>query len=160
MPEGRPRMDYWYDKEAKQDMFWEEYNSYIQENQMTPYERKVLRKWVASGHSVYQSPGSKYYCDPSPMGDFLDTYRADRYISRELRGKTKVEKDAWLKDYFGWTEEPPVQPSTDELKKKISELEDDNYRLWEFIIEKGLWSEAGRYLAEHQDIVCPLKSYQ
>ena len=38
---------------------------------MTPAEKRALRKWVASGHSVSESPGSKYICD---LGmDFLTT---------------------------------------------------------------------------------------
>ena len=37
---------------------------------MTPAEKRALRKWVASGHSVSESPGSKYICD---LGmDFLE----------------------------------------------------------------------------------------
>ena len=43
---------------------------------MTPYEKRLLRNWVASGHSVHENAGSKYIClaGGSPPFDFLDVY--------------------------------------------------------------------------------------
>ena len=67
---------------------------------MTPAEKRALRKWVASGHSVGESPGSKYICDIGM--DFLDVYRADHEIAAAIRGKTKAEKIAYIKEYTGY----------------------------------------------------------
>ena len=72
---------------------------------MTPAEKRALRKWVASGHSVGESPGSKYICD---LGmDFLDVYRADHEIAAAIRGKTKAEKIAYIKEYTGYVDPTP-----------------------------------------------------
>ena len=77
---------------------------------MTPAEKRALRKWVASGHSVSESPGSKYICD---LGmDFLDVYRADHEIAAAIRGKTKAEKIAYIKEYAGY-----VDPTPEELER-------------------------------------------
>lgn len=34
----------------------EEYTDYIKHNKLTGREKKALRQWVATGHSVYQNP--------------------------------------------------------------------------------------------------------
>lgn len=74
---------------------------------MTPAEKRALRKWVASGHSVGESPGSKYICD---LGmDFLDVYRADHEIAAAIRGKTKAEKIAYIKEYTGFVDPTPEE---------------------------------------------------
>lgn len=85
-----------------QEHFWEEYNEYISRTPMTPYERRLLRKWVSECHSVYQDPGSRYLCDPYPPRPFLEAYREDREITLAIRGMTQDEKTAYLKDYMGY----------------------------------------------------------
>ena len=67
---------------------------------MTPAEKRALRKWVASGHSAAESPGSKYICDIGM--DFLDVYRADHEIAAAIRGMTRAEKTAYIKEYTGY----------------------------------------------------------
>ena len=42
---------------------------------MTPAEKRALRKWVASGHSVSESPGSKYICDLGMDFERMDAIR-------------------------------------------------------------------------------------
>ena len=36
-----------------------ELEKYEQETPMTPYEKRALRRWVASGHSVMETPPSR-----------------------------------------------------------------------------------------------------
>ena len=75
---------------------------------MTPYERRLLRKWVAAGNSVHESPGSRYFClKIFPCKDFLEIYRMDREIRAAVKGMSKAEKEAYLKDYIGWRDPVP-----------------------------------------------------
>ena len=74
---------------------------------MTPYEKRLLRKWVISGHNPREMPPSRYLClTGSEPYDFLDVYRMDREIRKAIRGLNKVEKEAYIKDYMGWTNDP------------------------------------------------------
>lgn len=129
---------------------------------MTPSEKRALRKWVASGHSVSESPGSKYICD---LGmDFLDVYRADHEIAAAIRGKTKAEKIAYIKEYTGY-----VDPTPEELERmdairntpvyvqdKYEKLSRKLFLLWEFLAAEGLCQEAREYLEEHKDEEMPM----
>ena len=74
---------------------------------MTPYEKRLLRNWVASGHSVHENAGSKYIClaGGSPPFDFLDVYRMDKEIRHDIKGMSKAEQEAYLKAYIGWSDE-------------------------------------------------------
>ena len=65
---------------------------------MTPYERRLLRKWVISGHSVHDNPGSRYICIAGhpPASNFLDVYRMDREIRAATKGMTSKEWEAYL----------------------------------------------------------------
>ena len=93
-----------------------ELEKYEREVPMSPYEKRLLRKWVMSGHSPYENPGSKYLYLPEPDPyDFLDVYRMDRDLRREMKGMTKSEKEAYLKDCMGWTDEPEYDSQDDSL---------------------------------------------
>ena len=67
-------------------------------------EKRLLRSWVASGHSVHENADSKYIClaGGSPPFDFLDVYRMDREIQRDMKGMSEAEQEAYLKAYTGW----------------------------------------------------------
>ena len=151
---------------------------------MTPYEKRALRKWVASGHSVLENPGSKYLpvdlMYPSP--DFLDVYRTDRELDRVLKGKTDEEIRAYLMDYLGWTDEPDEPdelpeyiheegnqfqqtqaPSSTSTSMPDQDSQDDimmrrqNFYLWMFIAQEGLYEEAKEYLSENMDEPMPFE---
>ena len=84
-----------------------ELERYEREVPMTSYEKRLLRKWVMSGHSPRENPGSQYICmTGSEPYDFLDVYRMDREIRRAMKGMNQPEKEAYLKEYMGWTDEP------------------------------------------------------
>lgn len=84
-----------------------ELERYEQEVPMSYYEKRLLRKWVASGHSPRENAGSKYIClTGSEPYDFLDVYRMDREICRDMKSMSRSEQEAYLKEYTGWMDEP------------------------------------------------------
>ncbi len=84
-----------------------ELERYEREVPMTPYEKSLLRKWVIAGHNPRENAGSKYIClSGSEPYDFLDVYRMDREIRRDMKGMNKKEQEAYLKEYMGWTDDP------------------------------------------------------
>lgn len=84
-----------------------ELERYEREVPMSPYERKLLRRWVISGHNPRENAGSKYLClTGSEPYDFLTVYRMDREIQRDMKGMKKAEQEAYLKTYMGWTDDP------------------------------------------------------
>ena len=87
-------------------MYWNlrELKNYEFDVPMTPAEKRALRKWVVSGHSVCEPRGSRYVFTSRDQ-DFLDVYRMDREICRELRGQTKAEQEKYLKEYMGWNDD-------------------------------------------------------
>lgn len=129
---------------------------------MTPAEKRALRKWVASGHSVGESPGSKYICDIGM--DFLDVYRADHEIAAAIRGKTKAEKTAYIKEYTGYVDPTPeelermdaIRNTPVYVQKKYEKLSRKMFLLWEFLAAEGLCQEAREYLEEHKDEEMPM----
>lgn len=134
----------------------EEYKDYIARTPMSRYERKLLRRWVSEGHSVYESPGSQYLCSRYPESDFLETYREDRKIKEALRGKSPSECERYLKEYMGWDDDTTEPEHTlKDAQKYIREIEHDLFYLWEFICHEGLWAEADEYIKHHKDDPVP-----
>lgn len=129
---------------------------------MTPAEKRALRKWVAAGHSVRESPGSRYICDIGM--DFLDVYRADHEIAAAIRGKTRAEKIAFIKEYTGYVDPTPeererldaIRNTPVYVQKKYEKLSRQMFLLWDFIAEEGLWHEAKEYLEDHKDDEMPM----
>ena len=73
-------------------------------NLMSAGERQAARRWVKSGHSIYEPCVSKYLPDREDQ-DFLDVYRQNKEIETAIRGMTPLEVEAYLKDYIGYREE-------------------------------------------------------
>lgn len=96
-------------KTELQKCFWEEYREYIKSTPMTPYERRLLRKWVSDCHSVYHDPGSKYLGYSAIPMPFLDVYRMDREFDLEMKGMNKIERIEYLKKATGWTDPPQAE---------------------------------------------------
>jgi len=137
---------------------------------MTPYEKRALRKWVASGHGVHEHPASKYICLDGvlPEPDFLDVYRMDKDIEQKIRNKTPYERIAYLKEYIGYQDEDPQDGTrrsfclaqekvAKPLKQRIRRLHREVFYLWMFIAEEGLYSTAREYLDEHMDEQVPFE---
>lgn len=84
-----------------------ELERFERETPMTSYEKRAVRKWVCSGHSVMETPPSKYPCVHScyPPPGFLDVYRIDKELDAAMKGMTRKEKIAYLMEYMGILDE-------------------------------------------------------
>ena len=143
-----------------------ELEEYEQTVPMTAPEKRALRKWVSQGHGVRECPPSKYICMPnSGRFDFLDVYRMDHEIAAAIRGKTRAEKEAYIKEYTGYLDPTPEELERMEavkntpvyVQRKYEKLFRRIFLLWDFLAEEGLWSEAKEYLEEHQDDEMPIE---
>ena len=142
-----------------------ELEKYEQETPMTPYEKRALRRWVASGHSVMETPPSRYACIHCcyPPPSFLDVYREDKQLDAATRGMTKSEKASYLKEYVGFPEESAEEQAQREANQHLHEqtpeaarevirtLQRKIFYLSTFLAEQGLSSEAEDYLSDHMD---------
>ena len=144
---------------------YDEYQDYIAKKPMTPYEHRLVRKWVKEGNSVYGCTQSRYYGESAYPMEFLEVYRSDRAIDKELQGKTPQEREAYLKDLLGYQEEPAEEKELREAKAAtpgpvnahIRKLERELFHIWAFIMEEGLYSEAMEYVNEHKDEETPFE---
>lgn len=94
-----------------------ELERYEQEVPMTYYEKTLLRKWVISGHSPYENPGSRYLClTGSEPYDFITVHRMDKEIRRAMKGMSKAEQKAYLMEYMGWTDDENDSDNADFLE--------------------------------------------
>lgn len=89
----------------------DEYWPYVAKTPMTTRERRALRRWVRTGHSVYQSPPSCYLGESSTPVPFLETYRMDEAFRKEMRGMDPDTRRHHLEVATGWVtpEEDPVE---------------------------------------------------
>jgi len=145
----------------------EELEDYERKVAMTPAEKRALRKWVSEGHSVAENPGSRYICTYGmyPPPDYLDVYRMDREIRSGLRGKTRAEKTAYLKEYAGYGEETPQEKqeredaanTPDSVKEYIHKLEREVFYLWLFLSRENMEADAREYVEENRDEPIPFE---
>ena len=157
------KYEFLYD--SRQEFLWDEYQDYIAKKPMTPYERRLVREWVKEGNSVYGCTQSRYYGESAYPMEFLEVYRSDRAIDKELQGKTPQEREAYLKDLLGYQEEPAEEKELRKAKAATPEpvnahirmLERELFHIWAFIIEEGLCSEAMEYVNEHRDEESPFE---
>lgn len=144
--------------ETAKVFFKDELADYLKNHKTTSDEREILEAWVDQGHSVYESGGSRYLCDQYPPLDYLETYRTDRRIEKELNGKNEVERELYLRQYMGYDDESSygsVQPENP--AKRIRRLEHELFYLWEYIISSGLKAQADSYLKEHEGEPIPFE---
>lgn len=128
-----------------------ELKDYIKETPMTKKERKLLKKWVKSGNSVYESPGSKYLMDSYPPKDFLETYREDMQIKADIKGMNKKQTRKYLMEYMGITEDTAYKVTKKDIEDHINKSEHELFFLWEYIYSEGLYEDVKEYLEEHKD---------
>ena len=157
------KYEFLYD--SRQEFLWDEYQDYIAKKPMTPYERRLVREWVKDGNSVYGCTQSRYYGESAYPMEFLEVYRSNRAIDKELQGKTAQEREAYLKDLLGYQEEPAEEKELRKAKAAtpepvnahIRKHERELFHIWAFIIEKGLCSEAMEYVNEHKNEESPFE---
>ena len=148
-----------------------ELEKYEMETPMTPSEKRALRRWVASGHSVMEMPPTRYACiyPDHPAPGFLEVYRTDRELDAATKGMSKDEKIAYLKDYIGYVDEPEevrkAREANEQLHRQTPEKAKETIRLlqrkicymWMFLSQEGLWDEAEEYLKDHMDEPTPFE---
>ena len=148
-----------------------ELEKYEQETPMTPYEKRALRRWVASGHSVMETPPSRYPCIHCcyPPPSFLDVYREDKQLDAATKGMSRAEREAYLREYLGSEEEPEEERKAGEEQKRLHEqtpepvrktierLQRKIFYLFMFLGEQDLYTEAAEYLEEHMDEPAPFE---
>ena len=148
-----------FTKEEMQEYLLDQYKEYISFTPMTPYERRLLYKWVASGHSVYTSPGSKYLPDGGSYKSFLEVYRIDRDLSIEMKGMKPAERVSYLKAVTGWVEPTPEEvldfrarkAANDDVKAYVRVIQRELSHLWDFVWQEGLLDDARAYVDELKD---------
>ena len=74
---------YKFTREEIQALNESDLREFEQRTPMTGPEKRALRKWVASGHSWRESPGSKYICDIGM--DFLQVFKCIVQTMRSLQ---------------------------------------------------------------------------
>lgn len=148
-----------------------ELEEYEEKTPMTPYEKRALRRWVASGHSVRETPPSRYACiypcEPEP--DFLEVYRTDKELDAATKGMTADERIAYLKDYIGFEDEPEEvrlareenerlhRETPEKAKEKIRLLQRERFYTSVFLEDKGLCEEAEDFVKSHMDEPIPFE---
>ena len=153
---------YKFTREEIQALNESDLREFEQRTPMTGPEKRALRKWVASGHSWRESPGSKYICDIGM--DFLQVYRADHEIAAAVRGMTSEQKAAYIKEYTGYVDPTPEERERMEavnntpayVSRRYEKMARQLFVLWDYLAEEGLYAEAKEYLEEHMDEDIPL----
>ena len=131
---------------------------YIDRNPVTDEERQALLEWIQAGHSVYERCPSRYLPEREEQ-DFLDIYRQDREIDRDVAGMTSDAMIAYLKDYMGYSDPEPIQNySHGQLEEMVRRLEKENLILYHFLERKGIKADAEQYVRQHIDEEIPFYS--
>ena len=158
--------DHLFTKEEIQLLNKRTLEEYEAKHPMTPAEKRALRKWVASGHSVYEHPESRYIClyGAYPPRDYLDVYRMDREIMQDLRGKSRAERERYLKEYIGYSDSPGETPESiawkhlpEPIKERIRKLEREAFYLTLFVAQEGLWTKSQEFLNDNMDNPIPFE---
>lgn len=135
---------------------------------MNANEKRALRRWVDSGHSVSEHPGSEYISVGAmwPPPDFLTVYRMDREIRKAIKGMSKEEKAAFLNDYAGLGIRTPEQEAEAVAKrfpppytvKHIHKIERELFFMWDYLFTHKQWAdlqELSKYVEDHRDVEVP-----
>ena len=146
-------MTQWYMQTRRE----EEYRDYKAMTPMSKRERKALRNWVRTGHSVYEVPGSRYLPDSSSPRAFLDVYREDAFLDQATQAMNEDQKRKYLMEYLGWEEETREEKekriakenTPDMVREHVCKQNRKLFYLWEFLAGEGLCQEAREYLDEH-----------
>lgn len=148
-----------------------ELENYEETVPMTAYEKRALRRWVASGHSVSETPPSKYPCAccRNPPLSFLEVYRMEKELDAALKGLTGEEQLAYLKEYAGGEcetrEERKKRLENEELhrqtpeavRKAIASLRRRLFYTEIYLAQEGLYEEAREFVEGHMDTPVPFE---
>lgn len=92
----------------------EELRKYEEITEMTVEERTALREWVAEGNSVHENGSMGCHENGRPM-DFLDVYRYEEEIRKELKKLTPKEQENYIARLQG-------RDTVDTLREDMTEL--------------------------------------
>ena len=148
-----------------------ELEEYEMKTPMTPYEKRALRRWVASGHSVMEPPPSKYACvyPSSPLPCFLDVYRTDKELDVATKGMSTEQRISYLKEYVGFVDETEEELQTrkeneclrkstpEKVQEKIRMLQREMCYTWLFLAQEGLLEDAQEFVKQHMDEPTPFE---
>lgn len=94
---------------------WNELIEYEKTTKMTDEERKVLREWVLDGNSVHDNDSMACTEHGTPC-DFLDVYRYEEEIRRELKKLSPREQENYLAKLRG-------EDTIDNLREDLGSLQ-------------------------------------
>lgn len=97
--------EYMTKEKEYQAMLDEELKEYLQVTKMTAKERKALREWVATGHSVHENNAMAVYEGGFPI-DFLDIYREEEEIRQATKRMSPEDARKYVMEYYAWSDEP------------------------------------------------------
>ena len=105
----------------RKEFLRKELREYEKATQMTEDERKAVREWVKSGHSVHENSSMACHDGGYPL-DFLDVYRDEEYIRKATIGMTPKETKQFADAYYGWDCEEPHEPEGTSLEEQLIAL--------------------------------------
>lgn len=100
-----------------QAMEWNmaEYREYVKSTSMTKEEHRLVLEWVLEGNRVYDNTSYAMQedgCTPIP---FLEEYRMEEKIRRDIRGMTPEEVKDYLDQHFQAPRQAPAAFDDEEL---------------------------------------------
>lgn len=118
----------------KAAVLWNELIEYEKNNEMTDDERTALKEWVLAGNSVHDN-GSMAFTEGGVPCDFLDDYRYQEEIRRDLEKLSPREEENYLARLRGEDTIDNLREDLDELYFKV--------RIYEQILRSyGLFEKA------------------
>ena len=107
---------------------------YEQNHEMTEDERTALREWVMDGNSVHEN-GSMAYTEHGVPSDFLDVYRYEEGIRRDLEKLSPREQENYIARLRG-------EDTIDNLREDFDKLFFKAQIYGQVLRSNGLFEEA------------------
>ena len=148
--------------------YWFDYETFEKDPEGYQFTKDDIMYLNLQELEKYEQPGSKYVPDPYGQ-DFLSIYRMDKEIGRAIRGMTDTEKERYLKDYIGYTDDEPdrileekalkcaFEKTPDKIRNLFRRKNRELFYIWMFLSAEGLQEEAEKYLAEKVGIPIPFE---
>lgn len=113
-------------------------------NQKTVKDREIQSLWEKYHECIEELGGNE---------------QEQKEILRKLAGKGPVEQTEYLRDCWRYGYPPEEGKRLDqvkaatpsEAKEYIHQLEREQFWLWDFVMDRGLWAEAQKYVTDRTD---------
>lgn len=149
------------DIEKLKERYLHDLEAYEAKTPMTRDEQQALREWVSHGHSVFESPESKYVrADPyyAPE-DFLIAYRREKDFERKMK-KMSPEELRFYREAYDAGMPPDVykwwilkEKTPTEVRDKIAEVVNRIRDLERFLRDQGLYDKAKKYVSHKPGLI-------